>query len=269
MLSTATATFRMLNGMATMQKAATAGSARHVLDWIGMGEPGFATSLNSLLEPTGVVVAPAAPRRPLGRVDPREAMLGVPVAPPLLDGAVGKQLRGWWLAVDKPTTKEPTWDLAVVATFPDGRQGLVLVEAKAHLKEIVGAAAGKPLTPSSNLKNHERIGAAIGEAAEALGGEAAGVRISRDRHYQFSNRIAWAWRLAASGVPVVLVYLGFTGDAAVAGAAAMLRDGDHWRAVLHAETAGVFPSAMWEREIDVDDTPMWVLARSLPAQVAA
>ena len=39
-----------------------------------------------------------------------------------------------------------------------------------------------------------------------------GLCISRDRCYQFSNRIAFAWKLVSLGIPVVLVYLGFLND---------------------------------------------------------
>lgn len=34
--------------------------------------------------------------------------------------------------------------------------------------------------------------------------------IERDSYYQLSNRFAWTWKLASLGVPVVLLYLGFS-----------------------------------------------------------
>jgi hypothetical protein len=40
-----------------------------------------------------------------------------------------------------------------------------------------------------------------------------GWTLSRDSHYQLTNRFAWAWKLASMGVPVVLGYLGFQGAA--------------------------------------------------------
>ena len=36
-----------------------------------------------------------------------------------------------------------------------------------------------------------------------------GWHLSRDTHYQLTNRFAWAWTIAMLGVPVVLIYLGF------------------------------------------------------------
>ncbi|HUX02899.1 MAG: hypothetical protein WBD63_03145 [Phycisphaerae bacterium] len=79
--------------------------------------------------------------------------------------------------------------------------------------------AGKRLRPGGSARsaeNHERIGRAIAEAATALDRIVPGVRMSRDSHYQIANRVAYSWKLASMGVPVLLVFLGFTEDNGIA-----------------------------------------------------
>jgi hypothetical protein len=36
--------------------------------------------------------------------------------------------------------------------------------------------------------------------------------LTADSHYQLANRLASAYKVASAGIPVVLLYLGFTGD---------------------------------------------------------
>ena len=91
---------------------------------------------------------------------------------------------------------------------------IVLIEAKAHEKELIEAETGKKNigTPVSGnaRRNLMRIDWAIRDASAALI-EETGLTwaLSRDWNYQMSNRFAWAWKLADLGIPVVLVYLGF------------------------------------------------------------
>lgn len=53
-----------------------------------------------------------------------------------------QSLTHWWLAERRPNSQTPNWDIASTCTI-DGRQGLVLVEAKAHGTEFTDG--GKPL----------------------------------------------------------------------------------------------------------------------------
>ena len=92
----------------------------------------------------------------------------------------------------------------------EGKSGLLLVEAKAHENELSYSGKSSPGVSVNSQGNHQQIGQAIAEAnagLELAAGNPWG--ISRDSHYQLSNRFAWAWKLASLGVPVVLVYLGF------------------------------------------------------------
>jgi hypothetical protein len=115
----------------------------------------------------------------------------------------------WWLHKDTTT---PNWDLISTCTI-NGKRGILLIEAKAHFKELENESKGKPLDktePSeSSEKNHARIFEAINEANTEINKINNGIKISRDNCYQLSNRVAHAWWLANQGIPVVLLYLGF------------------------------------------------------------
>ena len=120
-------------------------------------------------------------------------------------------LREWWL-VNTHGANTPNWDLLVTCSL-DGNPGLILVEAKANWPEL--SRQGKPLSQDASPKsheNHKQIGAAIDEARAGWQEIDPDVQISRDSHYQLSNRLAFAWKLASLGIPTVLIYLGFTGD---------------------------------------------------------
>lgn len=241
-----------------------AGSRLHILDWVeGHGGRDFIASLNALITPTGAALAADRSWVPVGHADPTEARLSRPCEP-LVPSSVSRRLRAWWLAADRPTANDPNWDLAAAATFAGERRGLVLFEAKAHVAELAGETIGKRLNGASNPENHARIGAAIEEARHALGGDTAGIGISRDRCYQFSNRVAFAWRLASWGIPTVLVYLGFTGDAGMGGPQNMIRDDAHWRRLLSEHTLDVMPAAAWERPLPTEGAEFWMLMRTLP-----
>ena len=133
------------------------------------------------------------------------------------DDDVRSRLGDWWFAVRRGQQKAPSFDIASTCTVA-GRYGLLLVEAKAHDRELRKEEVGKPLRPPitpNGCRNHARIGACMAEASLALAGE-TGVPwgLSRDWNYQMSNRFAWSWKLAELGFPVVLVYLGLLHAAA-------------------------------------------------------
>ena len=183
---------------------------------------------------------------------------------------VAATMKNWWLGGRRGNV--PNWDLACQATFAgeDGeRRGIILVEAKAHEGELgsVGKSCADPESSDSQA-NHERIGIAIGQAAEALG-----ERISRDSCYQFSNRIATSWRLATSQlsdpsepplkIPCILIYLGFTGDEGMGDR--YLVDGADWKRVLDEHIQNVFSVDRFDSKLLPDgEAPFWLLRRTLP-----
>ncbi len=168
-----------------------------------------------------------------------------------------QSLTHWWLAERRPNSQTPNWDIASTCTI-DGRQGLVLVEAKAHGTEFTDG--GKPLRNGDSPANHERIGQAIDDANEGLV-EATGLDwgLSRDHSYQLSNRFAWAWKVCTLGYPVALVYLGFIGATEMK--SDYFRDEDEWITLVLSKTA--VPSEAWAGNLIVNGASLLPRIRSL------
>ena len=170
------------------------------------------------------------------------------------------ELRSWWLEVHA-RARTPVWDLAATCTISD-RPGLLLVEAKAHSGELSPAGKALPRTPNG-WRNHERIGAAVAEANEGLGPASGGSwELSRDSHYQLSNRFSWAWKLASLGVPIVLVYLGFLNADEMADIGQPFRSKDEWKAVLMDHSDGIVDPRSWGEWLDTGGTPMIPVVRA-------
>lgn len=202
---------------------------------------------------------------PQGFADLEEAQLHK--APGLLSSALSAQLGEWWLPAGRQDAMTPNFDIASTCMV-GGVPGLLLVEAKAHetelTKECVGRKVGKH-DPVDRKESHTTIGAAIEMARKGL--EAATRLkwlISRDSHYQMSNRFAWSWKLAELGIPVVLVYLGFLkatdmskpGEVPFANAAS-------WESLVKAHSETLFPAEVWGRSWSVKSAPFIPLIRSL------
>ncbi|WP_285906609.1 hypothetical protein [Pseudodesulfovibrio pelocollis] len=213
------------------------GSFKHVLDLLDSGR--FAAAMTGLLGGHGVRVGQGDARRPLGHDDPDEWTL---------EHFCGEHCRelfdchgfaSWW---NISGGKRPTWDILATCTI-HGDPGLLLVEAKANDRELDwnGKAEPDQANPRA-LENHRIIGQCIDEANTALNRHIPGFAISRDTHYQLSNRIASAWKLAECGLPVALLYLGFTGDEGLRTATRHpLADRDHWQRLMGAYLHGTVP----------------------------
>lgn len=234
------------------------GSRKHILDWVE--QPDFNSSLIAITSPAPVETIFDGKWAPLGYSNPQEARLetwGPAVFGP---HPAWNELKHWWLSSHRGANT-PNWDIAAVGKI-DGKMGLILGEAKANVPEL--SISGKPAAANSNnsLSNHMKIGAAIDEARQSLLMLSKGVSISRDNHYQLSNRIAFTWKVASLGIPVVLIYLGFTGDDGIRDAGEPLHDEDHWTRVLgeHLDAVGV--KNLFERRIDITRAPFWMLSRS-------
>ena len=197
------------------------GSRKHILDWTS--RPNFPIEFSDLVNLDECTVARPPAWQPKGYTDPDEACLGDRGAEFVPGTDCWDDLGNWWLA-HRHGAKKPNWDLVVAYDFA-GKPGLALVEAKAHDNELDWAGKRPARKDSANsLENHEHIGRAIDEASAALDRIVPGVRISRDTHYQLANRVAYSWKLASMGIPVVLVYLGFTGDGGIANVGPQFRD---------------------------------------------
>jgi hypothetical protein len=179
------------------------------------------------------------------------------------ENEVWAKLRRWWLAHERGANT-PNWDIALACEV-ESQPGVILVEAKANVPELT--ASGKLLDNAASTvshENHARIAEAISEACSQLRRISANVAISRDSHYQLSNRVAFAWKLASLGVPTVMIYLGFVGDAGIAEAGEPFNDAAHWNDVFAAYAHSLVPKELFERRIDCGTAPMWLLVRSRP-----
>lgn len=222
-----------------------------------VGLPDVAVSPNDFWMPCGkpVKVGKGWDKKPAAeaRLDRLNARF---VAP-----EIRKQLLNWWLEI-VGVANTPNWDMASTCKI-EGREGLLLVEAKAHRNEL--SEKGKSMPVNENRqKNHEQIGLAIEQANTDLGRVAGGNwGLSRDDRYQLANRFAWSWKLASLGVPVVLLYLGFLN------AKDMVRDGElfrskcDWTRVLRDHARGAVADSCWGRRLEVDGTPLRPLIRAI------
>lgn len=213
------------------------GSLKHVLDLLDSGR--FAATMTDLLSGHGVTVRDSDVWRPLGQAEPKEWTLEDFCGEHCRDWFDRDRFASWWNVTGG---KRPTWDILSTCSI-DGEQGLLLVEAKANDAELDWKGKLLPKDASEgSLRNHERIGRCIDEACTGLNAHLHGFFISRDTHYQLSNRIASAWKLAECGLPVALLYLGFTGDEGMRTATRQpLADRDHWLRLMRAYLQGVVP----------------------------
>ena len=232
------------------------GSRKHVLDWTS--RPTFLIELLELISPVDCKITAASRWMPQGHGNPQEARLETFA---FLPSDVRTALRRWWLVHDVGANT-PNWDIAVGCEI-EGKAGLILVEAKANVPEL--SASGKSASEQASdrsSENHARILAAIGEACDGLRQVGVETSITARRHYQLSNRIAFAWKLAEIGIPTVLVYLGFTGDDGIRDAGDPFRDDRDWQSAFGSYAHPLVPKANFDRRIDCGGAPTWFLVRS-------
>ena len=172
---------------------------------------------------------------------------------PFVTDEVSSELKAWWLGSRKGSG--PSWDLVsqcVVGSGNGARKGILLVEAKAHRKELKNKTDGKKLRAGASCgryRNHVRIGKAIEEANAGLGvlTNDRSWALSRDSCYQMANRFAWAWKLVNLGVPVILVYLGFLDAAEMSDKSDPFSDRSDWVECVKTHAKDRVPEEVWER----------------------
>lgn len=178
------------------------GSQKAMLQLIS--DQSFPNTLNQHLTPVNCEIPNDLNWFPKGFNAPKEAELKTFIEPTL-----GNKIEKWWLAVSTPNTRTPNWDFISYCKI-DGKEGVLLVEAKGHVAELSHSGKSKPTSKSENsILNHQQIGKAIEEVRTALKGQFPEINISRDHSYQLSNRLAHAWWLASHGIPTILLYVGF------------------------------------------------------------
>ena len=174
----------------------------------------------------------------------------------LLPCKIRESLAKWWLAVQATT---PNWDVASTCRI-DGRQGLILVEAKAHETELTD----RNDCGSGNLENINQIGKAISEASHSLQAETKSKwELSPKGHYQLSNRFAWSWKLATLKIPVVLVYLGFLNARDMDSPnTTLFRSEQEWQRVLKTYCEGKVDNSCWGKWLSFNSTPLIPVIRT-------
>jgi hypothetical protein len=121
----------------------------------------------------------------------------------------------FWEAIERPglagrsaewwPNKGPAWDAVALARRADG-DVLVLVEAKAHAREVAQGALG-----ASDPASIAMIEAAL-EATRARLESSAQLEAWIGPCYQLANRLAWASWLDRNGVKTVLAHVLFEDD---------------------------------------------------------
>lgn len=238
------------------------GSRKHVLDLLDSGN--VEASLSKILAPYGIAVPEDTPRRPIGHAAPEERTVRCFCSKYLASQFDFARFDAWWLP-DKYTN--PQWDLLAVCTIQDN-PGLLLVEAKANDRELDWK--GKPLAATASRQsraNHHAIAACIEEANTGLNALLPGFALTIDSHYQLCNRLAMAWKLAQCGLPVALLYLGFTGDRGIQNVGTPLVNHDHWQRLMGAYLYGVAPLLLPGTPLCPEGgSTMHFLTATLPAQ---
>ncbi len=210
----------------------------------------IAEDLTKLIDPFGIISS-SDHWMPKGFEDIEEAQLH---KAPFLPENTRNLLASWWLSKSKSSATTPNWDIASTCSVA-GKNGLLLVEAKAHFGELKvddrTAAEGK---------NRHSIKSAISEANSELNQILPGWELSINSHYQLCNRFAWAWKLASLGYPVILVYLGFLNAVEMGHS---FETHDSWESAVRRHANTVVPENVWEHKMSVKGIPIYPLIRSL------
>jgi len=239
------------------QTSPVRGSQRRCQALTGLSRPDVARRLSALATPSGATVAAHDIWLPRGAAQPREARLDL--EPALLPLEYREELLSWWLKI-RPYANTPNWDIASTCTVNSTR-GLLLVEAKAHDRELSPAGKSKPRT-DNGWRNHAKIASAIAQANAGLNALLPGWRLSRDTHYQLSNRLAWAWKLLDLGIPVILIYLGFLRAQEMVDQGQPFDSPEAWETCLRIYSEGIVPPSAWGCRLEWAGTPLWVLVAS-------
>ena len=172
----------------------------------------------------------------------------------------------WWFPYKTGLNQRPVWDL-ICHILVNGKPGLLVVEAKAHVSEINDEdAKTQPNMDSPRSRaNDYSIRLRLAEASLSLGSlTKVPFLLSADSHYQLSNRLTYLNKLAEEGVPTVLMYLGWLNSPDWR--LDPLRDADHWKIVVEDHMKAVAPVSFLEQTyLTNSGGSMQMVVRSLPA----
>lgn len=243
------------------------GSYRHMLDLACSSS--FATIVNRLLNGTGAQLADPCCQHPKGRGSRVE----------WTETDVEKYLRTqrhqsgivvdpeWWFPYKTNLNRRPMWDM-FCHLLVKGKPGLLLVEAKAHLGELSELDHKSPPDPKSARARANDYCVRLRLCEASLGLTDLGIgrfRLSADSHYQLSNRLAYLWKLASDGVPVILLYLGWLKSPDWP--KDPFRDARHWEQIVVDHMKTVAPKEFIGRTFPTNSGgTMQMIVRSLDAK---
>lgn len=92
------------------------------------------------------------------------------------------QVERWWLPLQPKMPKGPTWDLLSTCTIKD-KPGLLLVEAKAHERELCRTGKSKPSGSAQSAANDLQIRNRLAEVSKELRSRNWDVDVNAERHY--------------------------------------------------------------------------------------
>jgi len=238
------------------------GSRKHILDLLAA--PDWAKKLNHIMGVNEIDFA----------TDPRPIPGGhASVVETDLDEYIHKCRKGIWPKAEEELKRGKWWapnggtrpQMDLISSISVlGKDGLLFVEAKAHEGELDWG--GKPLADDASegsQGNHANIGRQIALASKELNALCgSGFNLSIKSHYQLVNRLTYLWKLASVGIPVVLVYLGFTSETYFR--ADYLHDERHWQRVMGGYMQGTAPHSFPEKRYDLPNgASVHMLIRSM------
>lgn len=244
------------------------------LELTGWSKRSTAKTLTSLIKGCGSV-DPEDVWAPHGENNPEEPRLDE-TAGLIKDPDLKNILRKWWVFPDSKF-RTPPWDIASTCTV-DARPGILLIEAKAHLGEL-----NSDRISTREKRNVKHIQSALDEAAEGWNNvledhtEQRGfkrshkVKLTTHAHYTLSSQFAFAWKLAALGVPVILVYLGFLNALEPDEKDTRISFSNHtlWSRCVFEKTSKPLPEEIWDETFMVNGTPLTILRRSIEVDIPA
>ena len=221
------------------------GSAKHILDYLSDDKKFNIFSMK--LAAKGIDISFEGSRRPVNESNSNEYHILTFLEEYHGDVTGTEKMKDWWAV----SGKKSTWDLLSNCNI-DGKPGILLVEAKAHERELHYYGKSKSSAKNQKVakKNTKIIKDCIIEAKSALNKVGQGrFNISIGSHYQLSNRFADAWKLASVGYNIVLVYLGFIGDQHFHD---FLTNSEHWERVMGAYMHKVIPLSIPDKTICIE-----------------
>jgi hypothetical protein len=171
---------RSISKQVVIREKELRGSRIRCIMFTGMPRYRVADFLTDIVKPFSEVHDAIDFWMPRGFKSPDEAELSKNLG--FLNTEQRENILGWWLKRQKGA-KTPNWDIVSTCSI-DKRGGLILVEAKLYDKELnENDSCG-----ASNQENLAQIDKALREANVGLGTLATKWGLSKDTHYQISNR---------------------------------------------------------------------------------